>query len=261
MKHNYQENRQRRIDNAEGRAAQSEDAADASYHRAQEISHQFPTGQPILVGHHSEGPHRRELERMEKAMRKSIAELDKAAYYAERVEAMESNRAISSDDPEAISKLEKKLILLEEIQSFMKAANNCIKKKDKEAFLQLDYGTEKLWTSLIEPDREARVGIPSYKLTNNNNNMRRIRERLAQLRKDATRTTTDSVIKGVRLILNAKANRVQLIFPAKPPKGVRQSLHKEYHFHWSETENAWQRFFNSDGVDAAKTFLENYTEV
>jgi hypothetical protein len=58
-------------------------------------------GQPILVGHHSEQRDRRFRRRLWDLMGKSVAANDKAKYYEEKAEAIESNQSISSDDPDA----------------------------------------------------------------------------------------------------------------------------------------------------------------
>lgn len=60
-------------DNAESRAAASSKSAD-------EISRFIPMGQPILVGHHSERRHRRDLSRIGSKIRRSIEESKKAEH-------------------------------------------------------------------------------------------------------------------------------------------------------------------------------------
>lgn len=59
----------------------------AAWQRADQIGERFAGGQPILVGHHSERGARRDQQRMDDAMRRSIAEDDKAGHWAERAEA------------------------------------------------------------------------------------------------------------------------------------------------------------------------------
>ena len=53
--------------------------------------------------------HRRDLDKIDRIMRKSIEAGEKAAYYASRAASAASNRAISSDDPDAVERLEAKL--------------------------------------------------------------------------------------------------------------------------------------------------------
>ena len=89
----------------------------------------IPMGQPILVGHHSEGRHRRDLNRIDSNMRKSIEAEEKANYYKEKAANAQNSYAISSDDPEAIVKLIEKYNLLVKNQEFMKSANKIVKNK------------------------------------------------------------------------------------------------------------------------------------
>ena len=101
---------------------------------------------------------------------------------------------ISSDDPQAVEKLEAKLATLEKHQETMKAANAAIRMKDpvkRDAKLaDLGYTPEQI-TQLIEPDFCGRIGYPAYALQNNNANIRRIRGRLEELKK-----RSESTLKG-----------------------------------------------------------------
>lgn len=64
----------------------NEDAAEASG-KADRISSMRPLGQPILVGHHSEGRARRDLERVLENTRKAVKFWDQAQYWERRAEA------------------------------------------------------------------------------------------------------------------------------------------------------------------------------
>lgn len=87
----FAEAEQERYDRAEDRAERFGEYAgnaaarsDAAYARVRQIGDGIPFGQPVLVGHHSERRHRRDLERMDNGMRTSIAEGRKADHYANR---------------------------------------------------------------------------------------------------------------------------------------------------------------------------------
>src|SRR5450631_4367091 len=127
MKHNFHSSRENRLARYQQLQENNMSKSDDLLNQSSELGSQIPLGQPILVGHHSETGHRRHLEKIQDSTRESIKAADKAKYYAERVKIMESNTAISSDDPEAITKLEQKEKTLSELQSFMKSANKCIK--------------------------------------------------------------------------------------------------------------------------------------
>lgn len=64
---------------------------------------------PILIGHHSEKRHRRDLARIDNDMRKGFEASKEAERLAHAASAAESNEAISSDDPEAVAKLKAKM--------------------------------------------------------------------------------------------------------------------------------------------------------
>ncbi|MET9366206.1 DUF3560 domain-containing protein [Streptomyces sp. NPDC006632] len=69
------------------RASSATASSDAAYERSKQIGERFYMGQPILVGHHSEGRARRDHARMDNAMRKSIQEGERAKHWAQRAEA------------------------------------------------------------------------------------------------------------------------------------------------------------------------------
>ncbi|GGO62971.1 DUF3560 domain-containing protein [Nonomuraea cavernae] len=79
-----------RRDALENKAGRHAGAASAAHDRAHQISERFAAGQPILVGHHSEGRARADRKRMDQAMRKSIAENDTAQEVARRANAVGS---------------------------------------------------------------------------------------------------------------------------------------------------------------------------
>lgn len=192
---------------------------------------------------------------MRGTFRKGIECTDKAAYYTDKAESIASNNAIFSDDPEAVEKLTEKLNNLKTAQEFMKAANKCIKKQDKAAFLKLTLGTEQLWEEINRSGRVFGKGYPHYELTNNSANIRRIEQRINQLKTQATKAATDKTINGVRIFENTEANRLQIIFGGKPSAEVRQLL-KAHGFRWAPTEGAWQRHISRQALYSAESIAE-----
>jgi hypothetical protein len=261
MKHNYEEHKQKRLDYAKGQIEKNKEQSTAFFKKADNIASFIPPGQPILVGHHSEKKHRRALDQIHNAMHKGVEASQKAEYYERRVKAMEENQSISSDDPEAIKKLKEKLDNLTSLQNFMKESNKCIKKQDKEKFLSLEYGTEELWEKLNSGKTVWDIGYPHYRLTNNNANIRRIRQRITLLERESKRQYREVTIKDVRVVENTIAGRLQLYFPDKPSYEIRQQL-KKSGFKPCQIEPdvwAWQRLLNNTSVWVANNFLESYT--
>jgi hypothetical protein len=94
---------------------------------------------------------------------------------------IKNNKVIFSDDPTALVKLREKLKTLESLQEYMKEANKCVKKKDKEAFMKLRFGNERNWNDLIVPNCHGNMGFPRYALSNNNGNIRSVKKRIEYL--------------------------------------------------------------------------------
>lgn len=258
MKHNFEERKNNRIEHARQQAAKNKDEASRLFKKSDDMASVIPPGQPILIGHHSEKGDRRYREKVRNTFAKGMEHSDKAEYYADKAESIENNNAIFSDDPEALDKLKKKAAFLKDLQAFMKNANRLIKKQDKEGFLKLPYGTEALWQELNNPPHWREKGFPSYRLANNNANIRRIEQRIAGLERLATRTTKEITGAGVRLVENAEAGRVQFIFDDKPSEEVRKVL-KQNGFRWCPSEQAWQRHLNNAGIYAAKSVMQQLT--
>ena len=121
------ERKQARADRYRERALQAKAGSTAAYRRSEELTKNIPSGQPILVGHHSEKRHRRALECSWNALGKSVELERKADYYAAKAEAAEHNRAIYAEDDDAVENLTARVAALESLQERMKAANRIIK--------------------------------------------------------------------------------------------------------------------------------------
>lgn len=97
-----------------------------AYQNAKRISSYIVFGQPILVGHHSEGRHRRDVKRIDNSMRKSIELTEKSSYYADRSETAERTASMSE--------LKNQVYLNNRIKENQAAIKRCEKygyKKDK----------------------------------------------------------------------------------------------------------------------------------
>lgn len=255
----YYARQERRRERLEARVERLKAKAAIEFRKAdlrEEVSG-IPFGQPILVGHHSEGRHRRAIDRATRALDRAI-DLDKAAGRAASTAAnIGSNGAISSDAPDAIELLREKLAKLEEEQARMTAANKLVRKKDRTGLVAMF--SEKIADQLLTPDYCGRLGFPSYALTNNGANIRRVRDRIAAFERASTREHQEVLHNsGVRLVQNVEANRIQLVFPGKPAAEIRDRL-KRAGFRWSPEEGAWQRLLNNGAIWAAKSFLETLT--
>ena len=268
----YEAKQQTRRDRLEAAADRAETRANAAYKRADmsEAATGIPVGQPILVGHHSEARHRRAIERADNAMRKSVAE-DKRARELRARAASVGTGGISSDDPDAIAKLQKQIEDAEAVQKQMKAANQVVKKWSKKGVggetegpdfdayhaalkVIVPAATEKVAREFITRHMGS-VGFAPYQLTNNGANIRRLKARVEQLKKAATRPTREHACSGgVTITENAEENRIQITFPGKPDADTRSIL-KSNGFKWAPSHGAWQRKLNNAGIHAARRIM------
>ena len=99
--------------------------ADADHGSAQTIADGIPMGQPILVGHHSEKRHQRDLGRMHGAMNRALESTQMASKHEQAADGIDRqlDRSIYSDDPDAAERLREKLDALEHRRERMKAIN------------------------------------------------------------------------------------------------------------------------------------------
>jgi hypothetical protein len=107
----------------------------------------------------------------------------------------------------------------------------------------------------------AQQPYPSFALTNNNANIRRITKRIESLKKrdemlasgdeNAEPALTGWDFAGGKVVMNAELNRVQIILDEKPNEELRAEL-KRRGFKWAPSQGAWQRHLNGNGLYAVK---------
>ncbi len=192
-------------------AEKNEQKSSDYYQQSKDISKHIPFGQPILVGHHSEKRHRRDLEKIDNCFRKSSESIKKAKYYQDKADSV-GKGGISSDDPEAIAKLKKQLEEGLAYQERMKKANRAIRKGDDQKLLEMGYTSQQI-KKLKEPDYLGRIGYPDYELTNNRQNNTRIKKRIEELEAASEREYKEyQPLPDLKVIENVEINRIQLIF-------------------------------------------------
>lgn len=227
-----QEARRERLENAADKAANK---SNHHHQAARGAVDGIPFGQPILVGHHSEGRHRAAIRRHDSNMRQAV-EADRHAQELQRRANAVGTGGISSDDPQAVEKLREQLESAKVSQEVMKKANAILRKKaasDEQKAGEL----EALGLSQAQAAQILRDGpFPRYALTNNGANMRRIEQRIAELEAMAARQ--DKEIQGPGYIYreDTEENRVMFVFPGKPDDETRAKMKMEG-FKWSPSRD------------------------
>lgn len=235
-------------------AAESTERANLSHKMASAI----PFGQPV------HGPRDRSYrDKIGKQMGKAVEASHKAAYWQKKAEAVGLG-GISSDDPDAVKKLTAKLEERAKHQDYMKAVNAALRLKDTAK------GDTRLASLGMKPDEIAarrkpnefgRIGVfPRWMLSNNNAEIRRIKQRIEDLRKAQEREDTVEDIETDLYTYRVGNNRVQFVFDGKPEPAVRGIL-KRYAFRWSPSRGAWVRQATANGIYAAKRVRKELDEM
>lgn len=249
----FQDRQDRRRERLENAAANARQESTARLGAADKIADAIPFGQPILVGHHSERGHRRDIARIETNMRKEFEAAKAADDFAERAASVGSG-GVSSDDPDAIEKLEARVAKLEDNHARMKSANALVRKQDRTGLAAAGYTEEEI-EGLFTPDFAGRLGFPSYAITNNSANIRRIRDRIAYLRKMSAQAALAPIVgQGWTITDDVDENRVLIAFDEKPDRTMLDAL-KAAGFRWSPTRNAHVRQRSNRAIWAAKHVL------
>ncbi len=247
----YEAKQEARRERYEKRAERASERSAALQQASSDAVAGIPFGQPILVGHHSEGRHRRTLARSHKQMDRAVAERDKAEYY-ERKAASVGKGGISGDDPEAIDKLKAKLAKLEALQETMKRVNRQYKKGGWDAVQGLTEATKAKLQADMNLCPWHGKPFPSYRTSNNNANMRRIKERIKELEaREETQPAEPRYGNGYTIREDAEDNRIRFEFGGKPPQEVRKIL-KSCGWRWSPQRGAWVRHLNNAGRASAQ---------
>lgn len=190
----------------------------------------------ILVSGAGNFPVRRK-EKQNAARDRHCEEYRKIEGLKERIRAVaDSRETIKCGDDDAIEKLRAKAEALAEKQEQMKAANAQARKEGKPA-----------------PYR-------SYSLSNNRQNLNATRKRLESLEAAKAKGTAERretfMGEGVRVIENAEAMRLQLVFDEKPTEEARAVL-KKSGFRWSPKNGAWQRQLTDNAKRSLRWMMED----
>lgn len=162
---------------------------------------------------------------------------------------------ISSDDPNAIEKLQNKLEGLVKAQEEMKAVNAALRMKDTAKgdakMAEMGYSDTAI-KELRKPDYCGRVGYPSYMLTNNNASIRRIRARIEELEKRQSEASPEGwSFEGGEVVINTDLNRLQIVLEERPSEDMKKDL-KGHGFRWAPSQGAWQRQLTGNAIRDAK---------
>lgn len=206
--------------------------SDSRFSTARSIGDRIPLGQPILVGHHSERRHRADAERIHSNLSKGVEEARLAEHHEARAAgiAAQLERSVFSDDTNAIEALEARIAKREAQLAHHKGLNAAFKKAKGDSPARF---AAMVASGLLTKDEALRLAgvmaslgyerpYPSYSLTNLSANIRRDRERIAELKLRQERTETARAQGGVKL--EGVGEYVRVTFAEKPAREVLEAL-------------------------------------
>lgn len=212
----YEEKQEAKRDKLQKRAANVRAEANAKFEAGTKALEAIPFGQPILIGHHSE--------RSDRAYRgRAVSKIDKSFELFNKADQLESRAdgigtgGISSDDPDAISKLDEKLLKAEEAHALMVERN----------LEARENGQEKPYRSFELTNSRARINSITKRI-----------EQFQRSRQSAPMQPKEG--NGWKMYEDEDDNRIVIKFTERPAPDVCKSL-RSYGFLWSPSRGAWVR--------------------
>ncbi len=229
-------------------AGKQEAKAESKFTQAHNQIAGIPPGQPILVGHHSERRHRRDLEKHDNAMRAGVDAEKMAAHHESKAEGLEGQLAgsIYSDDPDAIEALQAKIAANEEKRDRMKLINKLYKKGDAAGLLAIGADYEQLKAACEKAGSYwGQAPHLPYEMTNIGATIRKDKERIIHIQNRQARAVSAEECGGV---LIEGTDYVRVTFSEKPDREVLNAL-KTAGFHWSGGSWCGYRKNLPDGIE------------
>lgn len=256
----YEQRRQDRIDRLRDRVKRKRAESAAQLDRAGKLGDAIPMGQPILVGHHSQRRHERDLDRIQNATRRGVDAAREADDLERRAQAAENSTAISSDDPNALVELRAKVARLEARREDMKRTNREWRRGGWDAVSGLDDDQKtKIKETLARVGRGDGPPFAPYQLTNLGGRIRQAKARIVQMETQRAIPSSESEVGDVRIVDNADANRVQLFLPGRPGPDLKTRL-KRSGWRWSPSRGCWQRHRSTAALNQAQALAGAYSD-
>lgn len=258
----YFERKELRVERLREKADKMRSESVDAFRDARKIQDSIPMGQPILIGHYSEKRSRRDRDRIDANIKKSIEKQEQAEYYDDKLAAAENNKVISSDNPQAIELLEDKISKLKARQQRYKDMNKYYRKhKTMVGFEDLSEEKAEEINKRIDEDYSFnKKPAPSYILSNLNAMIKSAEKRLEQLKELDEMEYEEIEFDNCTVISNDKTNRVEMHFGYKSSEDVR-SLLKRKGFKWSRNNGCWQRMRNKNSLNIAISLAKEIDEM
>lgn len=239
----YRERMEAKLEKRIEWATKADARSDARFNTAHSIVANIPLGQPILVGHHSEKRHRRDLDRMASNMTKGVEESKLADHHRSAASGLEHalDRSIFSDDENATDALSGRIAENEAKRERMKLINKLYRKGDAAKLAEMGLNLESLRERLNHPDVMSwcRIPYPAYELSNLGGRITADKKRLVSVKNRQLRSELADK-NGGTFIENEPNGWCRVTFAEKPERSIIESL-KAAEFWWSSGSWAGKR--------------------
>ncbi|GIZ16566.1 hypothetical protein, partial [Capnocytophaga catalasegens] len=169
----------------------------------------------------------------------------------------EKDTPISSTDKHAIEKLEQKLQEQEAEKDFILRANKAEKEwkktNDFKVFSKHNINDELANQFIKEIDKHGMILLRGT--TNINAEIRRIKQRIEMLKKQAQQENKEIDFEGGKIVFDMQEHRIKIYFDEIPSKEIREAIKKRA-FKWSPINKVWQRVYTSDAEYSVKYLFE-----
>lgn len=156
--------------------------------------------------------------------------------------------------------MQEKLANAEKLQTVMKGCNKIIRSKklsesEKAAKIKEEHNlTDEKIREIFTPNYLGDIGYEPWRLSNNNANIQRMRQRVVELQRKETTQTSEIDFDGGTITDNAEDDRIQIDFDAKPDSETRAALRGEG-WRWAPSVALWQRQRTPQAIESARRIV------
>ncbi len=172
---------------------------------------------------------------------------------------------IRTGEAGAVDALQAKIDKAEALQEHMKLVNKIIRKHIKAepvakvaALMEAGITEAEAW-SAIKPNVWGNSGFERYELTNNNANLKRMKEQQAKAKKLAATDTSEKQIGEVKIVDNLEADRLQMFFPDRTPRPIYDML-KSHGFRWTPSIGCFQAYRGANAAYWSVAIANEYNK-
>lgn len=207
--------------------------------------------EPSILIAGGSGINNRRKQKQNDARDRNLEEYNKIQEILNRIQSVGTG-GISSDDENAIQKLELKLEQCRDEQEKMKAVNAYYRKnKTCIGCPDLTEAEQKAFEARHEkePYNNWKPYYP-YCLSNNNQEIHRLEKRLEELKEKIENPFKGWEFDGGYVNANLETNRLEVYFDEKPDDEIISQM-KHHSFKWAPSKGVWQRMLNWNALWAA----------